>query len=130
MEPAMQIKPEILFRNTDSSEAIKSVIEKKIRHLEAIDSRLTRCRVTVESPHHHQKQGLIYHVHIDLTLPGAELNVSHSPGGHEAAHEDVYTAINEAFMALEKKLVKHNQERRGIVKHHAQRLAEKRKLAA
>jgi ribosomal subunit interface protein len=126
----MQIKPEILFRNVDHSDAIKSLIDKKIRHLEALDPRLTRIRVTVEALHHHQKQGFIYGVLIDLTLPGAELNVSQSPGGHEAAHEDVYTAINEAFMAIEKKLIKHNQERRGIVKHHAQRIAEKRKRAA
>ena len=126
----MQIQTEITFRNVDHSDAIKSLIAKKISHLEAMDNRLTRCRVTVELPNHHQKQGLIYHVNVELTLPGVELDVTHAPGGHEAAHEDVFTAINEAFMAVEKKLAKHNQERRGILKHHVEKLAAKRKMAA
>lgn len=95
----MQVPTQITFRNFDRSEFIENAIHEKVAKLEAMTDRLTSCRVAVEALHRHQHKGHLYHVRIDLTLPGKELVIGHE--GHDKhAHEDVYVAIRDAFGAM------------------------------
>lgn len=98
----MQMPLEINYRHINESPALDAAIREKAAKLEHFHPRLTGCRVTVEAPHRKGHQGALYQVHIRLTVPGAEIVVSHdSP---DKSHEDVYVAIRDAFDAARRQL--------------------------
>jgi cold shock CspA family protein/ribosome-associated translation inhibitor RaiA len=71
----------------------------------------------VESPHSHQHKGQLYHIRVDLTVPGAELVASRAPGDHQA-HQDIYVAIRDAFEAAKRQLQSYNRKIKQKVKTH------------
>jgi ribosome-associated translation inhibitor RaiA len=77
----------------------------------------------VEVPHRHHRKGHLYHIRIDLTVPGAELVVKRDPPQHQA-HEDIYVAIRDAFDSAERQLKEYAERQRGEVKTHEEPLAE------
>lgn len=113
----MQLPLQITFRDMEASPAIESRIRKRASKLERIFERITACRVVVEAPHHHHHKGKLYHVRIDITVPQEELVVSREPKDRHA-HEDVHTAIHDAFKAAERQLEDYVRRRRGQVKTH------------
>jgi ribosomal subunit interface protein len=114
----MQVPLELSYRNLDPSEAIEERVRQRVRRLEKLAPDIMACRVMIEAPHRHHHQGRIYHVRVDVTVPGHELVVSRDPGQHHA-HEDVYVAIRDAFDAVERRLQDVERTRRGQVKQHA-----------
>ena len=70
------------------------------------------CRVVIEQPGKHKRQGKEFVVHVDLKVPGGEIAVNRDH------HEDVYVALRDAFDAARRKLEDVAREMRGDVKHH------------
>jgi cold shock CspA family protein len=70
------------------------------------------CRVVIEQPGKHKRQGKEFVVHVDLKVPGGEVAVNRDH------HEDVYVALRDAFDAARRKLEDVAREKRGDVKHH------------
>ena len=64
-----QLPLQITFRDIPASEAIETKIRQQVEKLNRFYQRLIRCQVIIEVPHRHQRQGKIYHVRIDLTVP-------------------------------------------------------------
>jgi len=116
----MQIPLKISFRNLPPSDAIEAQVRARVAGLERLYDKITGCRVVVESPHRRHHQGKLYHVRIDLTVPGEEVVVSREPAEHHA-HEDVYVAIRDAFDAVQRRLEDHARRQRRAVKVHATR---------
>ncbi len=111
---------QITCRDLPPSDALRARIEKKAAELTQFDDRIVACRVLVEAHHRHHRKGKLYHVRVDLDVPGGEIIVDRDPGSaHE--HEDVYVAIRDAFDAAARRLQDHAQRRRGDVKTHAPR---------
>jgi ribosome-associated translation inhibitor RaiA len=73
--------------------------------------------VAIESPHKHQYKGKLYHVVVDVHVPGKEIVVSRAPDDQQA-HEDVYVAIRDAFDAARRQIQDYVRIRRGKVKAH------------
>jgi ribosomal subunit interface protein len=113
----MQIPLQIRFKNLDPSPAIEAAVRKRADQLERFADRITSCRVTIEAPHKHHRQGNLYQVTVDVRTPGDEVVVSRSPGEHHA-HEDAYVAIRDAFNATRRQLQNHVRVQRGKVKSH------------
>ncbi len=80
-------------------------------------SRIMGCRVMIESRHRHHHKGKLYHVRIDVTVPGDELVVSREPDDNHA-HEDAYVAIRDAFDAMERQLESFARRQRLEIKVH------------
>lgn len=114
---AMQTEPQITFKNLPHSDYIEANIREKIGSLEKHFDKITSCRVVVESPHHRHHKGNIYHITIDLNVPGKELVVKKNQEENHA-HEDVYVAIRDAFDAMERQLEEYVRQLRGDVKRH------------
>lgn len=114
----MQVPLELSYRNLDASAAIDERVRQRVQRLEQLAPDIVACRVMIEAPHRHHHQGRIYHVRVDVTVPGHELVVSRDPGQHHA-HEDLYVAIRDAFDAVERRLQDVERTRRGQVKQHA-----------
>jgi ribosomal subunit interface protein len=113
----MQIPLRIAFRNLPPSEAIDTYVRKRASKLERFSPRIVRCDVAVESPHKHQLSGRPYRVRIDLTIPGAEVVVGHSPDENRS-HQDVYACIDDAFDDLGRRLEDVVRRMRGDIKPH------------
>jgi ribosome-associated translation inhibitor RaiA len=107
----MQIALQITFRDMEPSPALEERIEAAAAKLEAHAPRLTSCRVVVQAPHKHHQHGRLFHVTIDLTLPGKEIVVGRTPTErHE--HEDAHVAVRDAFRAARRAVEDHERRRR------------------
>ena len=113
----MQIPLEIVFRNMEPSEFVEKDIREKAEKLNHYAKHIMGCRVVFEAPHKHHHKGNLYHVRIDLTLPGQEIVVNRAPSEHHA-HEDPYVAIRDAFNAASRQLEDFVRKQRGKVKAH------------
>lgn len=107
----MEIPVQISFKDIQHSDAVEDRIREKVDALEKYYDRITSCRVVVEAPHRSHQKGKLFHVRIDLTLPGEEIVVSRDPKDAKA-HEDVYIAIRDAFEATRRQLKKHVRQMR------------------
>jgi len=114
----MQLPVQVSFRNMPPSEAIETDVRERAAKLEAFFERITSARVVIEAPHRQHRQGKLYHVRIDIRVPGREIVVSREPAEHHA-HEDAYVAIRDAFDAARRQLEDYAREVRGSVKAHA-----------
>jgi ribosome-associated translation inhibitor RaiA len=93
----------ITFRNMDPSPALETKIRESAARLEELGACITSCHVTVESSHRRQQKGRIFHVRIDVIVPGAEIAISRDPE-LDHAHEDARVAIRDAFDAAKRRL--------------------------
>ena len=99
----MNLPLQITFRNMAPSEAVERRIWKHIEGLGKFSDRIMGCRVVVEARHHKHHQGNLFHIRIDMTVPGDEIVVSREPALHHT-HEDVYVAFRDAFDAVRRRL--------------------------
>jgi ribosomal subunit interface protein len=113
----MELPLQITFRDMPPSPAIEAKIREKATRLDRFAPQIMSCRVVVEAPHRRHHQGKLYHIRIDITLPGSELVVSREPASHHA-HEDVYVAIRDAFDASIRQLEDFVRRQRGKTKRH------------
>ena len=113
----IKIPLQLTLRNMPPSEAIEAHIRERATKLDAFSDRIMSCRVVVEAPHRHHHKGKLYHVRIDMTVPGGELVVNREPSKH-ASHKDVYVAIRDAFGGARRKLQDYVRRQRGQVKLH------------
>ncbi|WJW76419.1 HPF/RaiA family ribosome-associated protein [Thiohalobacter sp. IOR34] len=113
----MQLPLQITFRHMPPSEALEADIRKHAAKLDQVCENIMSCRVVVGPQHKHHRQGNLYQVKIDLTVPGTELAVSQDPGKNHA-HEDAYVAVRDAFDSMRRELEDYVRRRKGKVKHH------------
>jgi ribosomal subunit interface protein len=112
----MPIQPiQIVFQNLEPSPAIEAVIRERAQKLDRFYDRIMHCRVVVETPHKHHRQGTLYTVRIEVTVPDETLLVTRDPA-QDHAHEDVYVSIRDAFDAMRRQLEEFARKRRGEVK--------------
>lgn len=136
----MKLPVQITYRNLQSSPAIEARIHEEIAKLETFYADIVSCRVAVELPHHHHERGNLFHVCVDLSVPGAEIVVKHEPTLHSslrkdeavrakkkaathAPHKDVYLALRDAFKTARRELQDYVRRQRGQVKQHEEPLS-------
>lgn len=100
----------LLFRDMEPSPAVEERVRERAGRLERYFDRITACRVVIESPHHHHHKGKQFRVRIDLTVP--DHNIIVDGRADDAAHEDVYVAIRDAFDTARRELEEWVRRRR------------------
>jgi len=113
----MQVPIEVYFHNTAKSDAVEATVQELAKKLERYADIIVSCRVTIGAPHKHHQQGKLFHVTVDVHLPGEHIVVNRDPSQHHA-HEDVTVAIRDAFDAARRQLQDYVRVRRGKVKTH------------
>jgi ribosomal subunit interface protein len=108
---------QLTFRELNPSDAIAAYVGEKAAKLSTFFDRIIACRVAVEAPHRHHRQGRVYRVRIDIVVPGVELVAGSAPEA-DVRHQDVYAAIDDAFDDAERVLSDYARRRRGEVKPH------------
>jgi cold shock CspA family protein/ribosome-associated translation inhibitor RaiA len=131
----MILPVQISFRSMKPSEAVEARVREEVSKLDTFYQGIMRCRVVVELPHKHHKKGDLYHVRIDMTVPGAELVVKREPSlqaglrqvdsekqvkSYEAhaAHKDVFVVIRDAFKEARRQLQDYARRLRGQTTAH------------
>lgn len=125
---------QITFRNMESSEVVKGWIQEEANKLDEFHGKITGCRVVVELPNRRRKAGNLYHVRVDLTVPGSEMVVKRQPNLRalpgrvemkpakslevQVPHKDLRQAINDAFGAMRRQLQDYSRRRRREIKTH------------
>jgi cold shock CspA family protein len=129
----MKAQMQVTFRNMKPSKVVEDWILAEAAKLEGLYGSLMGCRVVVESPHRHHKKGSLYHIRIDLTVPGGEIVVKREPsltararhlgvgavkkqGEVRIPHKHLQQAINDAFKAAGRRLQDYARRQRGDIK--------------
>jgi ribosome-associated translation inhibitor RaiA len=113
----MLLPLEITFRHMNHSAALEAVVREHAAKLDRFHPHMTSCRVMIEELHGGHHKGAVFHVRLDVTVPGGEL-VAHSEPPPQHFHEDVRVAIRDAFDEMRRELQGNIQRRRGDVKSH------------
>jgi len=108
---------QISFHNLPHSRVIEQATREAAARLEGIHDRIVSCRVIIDQPHRHHKEGNPYQVRIDLKMPGAELVVKREPPA-SVVYGDLPSVIQEAFDEMERQINEFVSRRRGFVKSH------------
>jgi cold shock CspA family protein/ribosome-associated translation inhibitor RaiA len=113
----MQLPLQITFRKMAPSPAVEAHIRERAAALDRQFGRIMACRVVVEASSRRRRQGRLYRLRIDLTVPGREIVVDRDPPEHHA-HEDILVALRDAFDAARRQLEDHARVARGQIKAH------------
>lgn len=113
----MQSPVQIEYDGLPPSEAVSAKIQSHIDHLERLFPRIIDARTVVEQTSHRHRKGNLYHVRIEVNVPGERLVVNRDPGKN-MAHTDVYVAVRDAFQAMQRILQDYARKQRAEVKHH------------
>jgi cold shock CspA family protein len=117
------------------SQFIEARIINEVEQLEAFYPGIIGCRVVVDLPHKHHRNGNPYIFKIGLRLPGYDIVVNHEPTIHTSrksfnetkvtkseevnvVHKAVLTAINAAFDTARRQLQDFARRQRSDVKTH------------
>ena len=98
---------QITLNGLPQSRALEARIRERAAKLDRRFGPITSCRVVIEQPHHHSRQGGQFSVRLLVNVPGAEFVVNH---GHD---EDVYVAVRGAFDKARRQLDGYAQKRDG-----------------
>jgi ribosomal subunit interface protein len=101
---------QITFRGMGPSEAMSEHIRDQAEKLEQFCDRIVGCHVVVEQPHKHQRTGNLFHVRVDLHVPGRDIVVG-KDHANRRSHEDAYQAVNDAFEAARHQLQQYADDR-------------------
>ncbi len=113
----MPIPLEITIHNMDPSPAVEAAVREKAAKLERHADKIIGCQVRIDAPHKHHGKGNLYHVSVEIQVPGGEIIANRDPAKNHS-HEDLYVAIRDAFRAAGRQLQDHTRVRRGKVKQH------------
>lgn len=113
----MRLPLEITFHNMHHDANIESAIRTHAKWLDNYYDGIMSCRVVVDRPHLHHKEGNLYQIRIDLKVPGGELVVNREPAQH-VDYKDLDIMIRDAFDEARRQLEDHVRRQRGAVKLH------------
>jgi cold shock CspA family protein len=132
----MLIPAQVTFRGLAHSGPIEADIVERVAWLEKFYDGIVSCRVLIEVPYRHRRDGRHFHVTIELTVPNGEpVIVSHEPSLHgslkdvaaaehtkesetESAHRHARVAVHEAFDLARRQLQDFARRQRGTIKTH------------
>lgn len=114
----MELPVQITYRGLEPSEALSELIHKEAAKLDKFFDRIIACRVLVEREQPHLRSGALFHVRIDLTVPGAELAIDtarRKRADVDTAHKDPALAVRDAFRRARRRT--QDFSRRGLGPH-------------
>jgi ribosome-associated translation inhibitor RaiA len=96
----MQIPLQLAIHHLEPAGALTDLIRRRVSELERHFPRLVGCKVSVEEPNHHHRQGKGRHfrVCVELSVPGDTLVASREAPAM-VSHENLHKAITQTFDA-------------------------------
>jgi len=113
----MQIPLQISYRHMSPSEAMDNNVREHAHKLDRFYDHIMSCRVMVEAATGRHQKGNMYHVRVDVTVPGGELVANREPDPHHS-YTDPYVAIRDAFDKMVRQLEDWSAKRQRQTKRH------------
>lgn len=113
----MQTAPRISFHGFSASPTLKALVEEQIDQLERFHPRVIGCHVTVEVPHRRHRKGRVWHVKVDVSLPGDDVVITREAEVGKR-HERPEAAIRDAFKDARRLLKERRSKQVGQIKVH------------
>jgi hypothetical protein len=113
----METPVQVTFRDLPFDSEIERLCWKEAEKLERYHDRITGCHVVIAQPHRHHRRGNLYHVRVDVVVPGGEIVVNRVPSQHKA-DEKIELALREAFDRARRQIEDRVRAQRGFVKSH------------
>lgn len=114
----MQRDPIITWRNIQKSDAVETIIHKRIAALEKVCPNALGLRITLSAPQKQRHAARGFDVRLHLDMSGPDLDIARSVR-HGLAADDLVRAVNGAFSALERRAKETRRVMDGQeVKHH------------
>ena len=115
----MQRPLEIAFKNLDSSDFLRDLVQERVDRLERFHPHIIGCRVVIEAPHrsaegHNPPLG----ISVEVDVANRPRLVAKDSEAQRAMKGDHLAAINRAFEAIERQLEDSSDKQRGEVKVH------------
>lgn len=96
---------EISFHGIERSEAVETRIHEKFKRLETQFDRITHARVAIEVPRRRTERPKLFHVRIEIGIPGHKPILAHyEPPSEESGRSDIRVALREAFAVAQRQL--------------------------
>jgi len=130
----MNLPLTVAFRDVTPSDWIEADIRKRADKLETYCRHMTSCRVVVDIPHRHHRSGNCFTIHVDMTVPGEEIAVTHGSNVYGVARnldeyeggktdiketrKDLRLVIKEVFDVARRRLQEYARRHRLEVKRH------------
>jgi hypothetical protein len=125
----------IAFPKTKASPWLETEIRERVERLQVVCPDILSCRVVVDIPHRHHRNGNRFSLRIEIVVPGEDLAVTRDANLHRAAkdaHEPVWSkrfdveatrrdirlVVGDAFDAAKRRLRDYAQRHRREVKRH------------
>ena len=103
---------QITIRDMPISPALEKKIRTRAEKLNRFYDRIMSCRIVVELPQKHKRQGKLYNIRIILSIPKKDFVVTRK------SDQDIYVALRDAFKAIERQLEEYARKRNGRIKTH------------
>jgi ribosome-associated translation inhibitor RaiA len=118
---------DVVFRNMRRRVSAEAMIRERAEALAQRFDRIERCRVVVEVPHRHHEAGNHYQLRIALVVPGRDIVIDHDSSRRArsadataprkssetgVAHRRLDAAVQDAFDAAERRLIRRIERRR------------------
>jgi cold shock CspA family protein len=113
----MEFEPEIVVRGIEPESAVRDRLLGEAVGLLHFCEWLIDCRVLAERVQRRHHEGNLFHVRIEMGVPGRRIVVGRTPSEHHA-FEDLDVAVADAFHAARRRLEDYVRIRRGMTKHH------------
>ena len=135
----MLTPPQITFRGLRRWAEIEADIFERVAWLEKFYQGIVSCRVSIEVPHRHRRDGRHFLVTIELTVPNGEaIVIRHEPSLHsslkdaaalehlkqsetDSVHRYARISVHDAFDSARRRLQDFARRQRGDVKAHESR---------
>ncbi len=99
------LKPlEISFHGLERSEAIESRVREKFARIEKHFDRITHARVSIQSPRRRAPLPKLFHVKIEIGIPGHNSIVVNCEPDNDGGPSDIVMALKEAFAAANRQV--------------------------
>ena len=121
----MSIPLEISFHGLERSEAAEARIRDKFERLHQHFDRITHARVVIETPRRHTAAAKVFHVKIEIGLPGQKPLVVRNDPAADQTRTDIAIAVRDAFAAARRRL----DDIAAKIKHPAKRERARRRPA-
>lgn len=100
----MTLPLQITFQDIAHSDAVEARVRQEAAKLTQLSDRVQSIRAVVSRPQHRHHKGDVFHIRVQISLPGAHDIVVNREPAQSGAHEDVYVAVRDAFAAARRQL--------------------------
>lgn len=99
----MTMANQVTYRDFEPSQALNSIIEKRLHKLARFAGNIQHSRVVLESPHNHKHKGKLFRATVEIDVKGNPITVSQND-------TSIHIAVRDAFNVAERKLKSYSEQ--------------------